>query len=79
MIRRRLRRIIQHWALQMAAGVILIVSVFTNLLHVEHGLFAMGAWHILNTLPDLLQGAERIAKKPRMPRFLKRHRKRKAA
>ena len=55
-----IRKWVESWITQMAAGIILLVSVVTDLVHVEHGLITVALWHILRAVPNVLQAMERI-------------------
>ena len=57
-----MKKFVEHYLVQFSVGVVLLVSVFTDYLGINHGIFAMGVWHLLQTTPNMLQALERITK-----------------
>ena len=58
----KLRRVVKNHWVQVVVGTILLISVFTSYLGLHHGILAMGAWHIAQSIPDILQALERISR-----------------
>lgn len=64
-----LKKIAHHPAMNVAVGIIMIVSALGEMagesmgikLGAEHGLFAIGLLHTLKALPELAEGAAKIA------------------
>ena len=48
--------------IQLAAGIILLISVLTDLLHIHVGLIGIGISHVLGAIPNIVQAAERVEK-----------------
>ena len=61
---RILTLIIQNGYFQFAMGVVLLLSIVIDdfFISLNHSLMAVGAYHILVSLPDVLQGLERVSK-----------------
>ena len=57
-----IKNIIHNGYIQLFTGLILLISVFTDLLHINIGLAGIGIVHIIMSLPNLIQGLERVDK-----------------
>lgn len=57
---KRSRRVVDHWLTQLLIGTILLLSVFTEIVALHHG---VGIWYLATTTPNLLQGLERVLRR----------------
>ena len=55
-------KIVENPYLQFWTGVILLVSVLTDILHLHFGLIVVSVANILSAVPPMMQAAERILK-----------------
>lgn len=56
------RWIIHNKYLQLCAGIVLLISVLFEFLHIHAGLIVLGIFHVIGALPNIIQALERVSK-----------------
>ena len=55
--------VVTNWRVQVSVGILLLILSLTDgIFQPEHGFFLIGAYHILSSLPNILQAIERLAR-----------------
>ena len=57
-----LKNFVNHPWVQGVVGLILLLSVFTEIFQLEHSITVMGVLYLAELTPNILQGIERIVK-----------------
>ena len=57
-----LKNFVNHPWVQGVVGLILLLSVFTEIFQLEHSITVMGILYLAQLTPNILQGIERIVK-----------------